>query len=436
MPGQGNATGEHSPTVQVVTTATYAQATDALDTDVAGSTGAPAAEVGSGLPRADSPAGMLRADDTSGMPRSDDTSGMPRADGTAAAPEHLLPTVDQADPALVYPGIHEAAAAAAASIARAGGRRATVRVVSVATMPAERARAAMPLVVAGSEGRALCFSHDMLIPITEAVMGLPATPAHAPRVTATQAATVVSHLGPAFGPVAEVVLPAAPPLRLRPATGEPVWEALGEELVIVHLKVTVDGVPGSVALVGPSSEGASGAVNETARTALWPVPVAVSAQLPPVRVPARAFVGLRPGSELPLGVRADASWVLHAPGRAIAVGRLGQADGRMSVSVDQLWNEDEMDMTTNAPHDAIIPADGDGLDPLSVIGDVLIDVTVQAGSTTMPVSQLAALAPGQVIRLESSPSAPAIVLANGRKVATAHILVQDGLSVLRIVSVG
>ena len=70
---------------------------------------------------------------------------------------------------------------------------------------------------------------------------------------------------------------------------------------------------------------------------------------------------------------------------------------------------------------------------LGLIGDVAVSVSVELGRTQMPLRDVLALAEESVVPLERLTDELLDVLVNGRPVAKAEIIAQDGRFAMRIV---
>lgn len=62
---------------------------------------------------------------------------------------------------------------------------------------------------------------------------------------------------------------------------------------------------------------------------------------------------------------------------------------------------------------------------LGALSDVKIDITVVLGSSLLPMHQLLRMGRGAVIELNSTTQDDVIVMANGRPIAHAEVVVQD-----------
>ncbi len=70
-----------------------------------------------------------------------------------------------------------------------------------------------------------------------------------------------------------------------------------------------------------------------------------------------------------------------------------------------------------------------------VVSDVPVVVTVELGSTTMPLAEVLELGIGSVVELDRSPGEPVDLLVNGKLVARGEILVIDEMFSFRVLSV-
>lgn len=82
-----------------------------------------------------------------------------------------------------------------------------------------------------------------------------------------------------------------------------------------------------------------------------------------------------------------------------------------------------------------VGVDQEVLANVSRIKDVTMDVSVVIGRTTITVSELLRLKPGQVLELDRAAGAPADVLVNGRQIASGEIVVQDLDFAVKITSI-
>ena len=72
---------------------------------------------------------------------------------------------------------------------------------------------------------------------------------------------------------------------------------------------------------------------------------------------------------------------------------------------------------------------------LDVLADVQMEVTVELGRVSMPVRDLLALQPGNVVELDRHAGAPVDVLVNGTRVAQGEIVVVGDELGVRITSI-
>lgn len=78
---------------------------------------------------------------------------------------------------------------------------------------------------------------------------------------------------------------------------------------------------------------------------------------------------------------------------------------------------------------------GDPVLPLSVIGDIELDVTLELGRAELKVEDLLALREGSVVTLDKEAGEPIDLLANGKLVARGEVIVVDDKFCVRICEV-
>lgn len=110
------------------------------------------------------------------------------------------------------------------------------------------------------------------------------------------------------------------------------------------------------------------------------------------------------------------------------------------VEGDQLVNADDsvVAQAVAATEGALSAADvaaaeaSIGTNGLGVLADVPVEVSVEVGRTLISLREAVALAPGQVVSLDSEADAAAFVLVNGRLVARGQVVVVDNVYGVRI----
>ena len=73
--------------------------------------------------------------------------------------------------------------------------------------------------------------------------------------------------------------------------------------------------------------------------------------------------------------------------------------------------------------------------PLSVIGDIELDVTLELGRAELTIEELLALREGSVVTLDKEAGEPIDILANGRLIARGEVIVVDDKFCVRICEV-
>ena len=73
--------------------------------------------------------------------------------------------------------------------------------------------------------------------------------------------------------------------------------------------------------------------------------------------------------------------------------------------------------------------------PLSVIGDIELDVTLELGRAELMIEELLALREGSVVTLDKEAGEPVDILANGKLVARGEVIVVDDKFCIRICEV-
>lgn len=340
--------------------------------------------------------------------------------------------------AVLYPGLGDVVAAAGRALSVAGGQDIRTSLSSVTPTSPQRAREDGVVVVGATPSAVLEFSAQTLNPLVESLMGLRASASDATSASASDIRLLRTHLVPALLPVAAALNPdVAAGFALTGATGPKAWSQVRDEhLVEVRIAVNVDDIAGHLTLVLPVAAPERSTPNMAALVAAAGVRVPLRVTLPPVPVSAARIQSLAVGDLLPL-TSAATPWLLTAPGMLIGTGSLGQLESRVALQLTTLRKETPMEMPT-ADLPAVTGEQTEAttvLDALGVVGDVIIDVTVESGRVSMPLHELAALREGAVLRLDRGPSAPVDVLANGKKVATAQSVTMDGQLALRILTI-
>lgn len=73
--------------------------------------------------------------------------------------------------------------------------------------------------------------------------------------------------------------------------------------------------------------------------------------------------------------------------------------------------------------------------PLNLVREVPMELTVVLGSTVMPLREVVELTPGSVVALDHVADTPVDVLANGVLIARGEVMVQDEAYAIRITEV-
>ncbi len=73
--------------------------------------------------------------------------------------------------------------------------------------------------------------------------------------------------------------------------------------------------------------------------------------------------------------------------------------------------------------------------PLSVVGDIEVDVTLELGGAELTIEDLLALREGSVVTLDKEAGEPIDILANGRLIARGEVIVVDDKFCVRICEV-
>lgn len=88
----------------------------------------------------------------------------------------------------------------------------------------------------------------------------------------------------------------------------------------------------------------------------------------------------------------------------------------------------DRDAVPEAPP-AALPAPSD---PLDLLGEVEIEVTVELGRRRIALAEVAAIEVGSVVELDTAAGEPLAIYANGRRIGAGEVVVVDGQLGVRI----
>ena len=117
--------------------------------------------------------------------------------------------------------------------------------------------------------------------------------------------------------------------------------------------------------------------------------------------------------------------------------QLAAAMSSDSVSVTPAKSQPATEFKAFTPTSPVVarsPLGPNGL-PLSVVGDIEVDVTLELGGAELTIEDLLALREGSVVTLDKEAGEPIDILANGRLIARGEVIVVDDKFCVRICEV-